>query len=65
MNVLKTIPTRTVNKVYETIRTFLWGNNPRNATEILTASKNQRGLRLCDLYNKDKALKAQWVNGDR
>ena len=44
------------------IENFIWdGKRPKIATKILSGQKQQGGLGLANIKERDKALKAQWV----
>ena len=61
MMVLPKIPTNVVKKVDNLIREYLWkGGKSKIAYNILQNTKEEGGLNLVKLENKDTALKATW-----
>ena len=61
MMVLPFIPSHIVKKVDNMVREFLWnGKKAKVAYKILQNPKDQGGVGLVNLVNKDKALKATW-----
>ena len=61
MMVLPEIPKNVVKNMNNIIREYLWnGKKSKIAYNILQLTKNEGGLNLVSLVNKDKALKATW-----
>ena len=61
MMVLPRIPLSFVKKIDSMIREYIWGGKKAKiAYSVLQLNKDQGGLRLVHLTNKDKALKATW-----
>ena len=61
MMVLPTMPQSIIKKVENEIRKYLWeGSSSKISYQILKNPPELGGLKLVDLKNKDKALKATW-----
>ena len=61
MMVLPIIPPRIVKTIDNQIREFIWnGKKSKIAYKVLQNPKQEGGLNLVNLQNKDKALKATW-----
>ena len=61
MMVLPVIPDKVVKQMNNIIREFLWnGKKAKIAYAILQNPKDQGGLNLVNLKNKDRALKVSW-----
>ena len=62
MQLLPNMHTEIVSKIEEQISRFIWnGRKPKLRNKVLALSRNQGGLKLVDIGNRDKALKIQWV----
>ena len=62
MNVIPLIPEKLIEDINDTLNQYIWKSaKPKVDLNILTNSKNQAGLKLYNLYNKDLLLKIQWI----
>ena len=63
LSILENIPEDTITLIESKLKQFLWPGQKtaRIALKTLQASKKTGGLRLCDIRNKQKALKIGWI----
>lgn len=62
MQVLPNVPYRLINKFYDLVVSYLWGDKkPKIKLNILQLDKSKGGLRLVDLFYRQISLKAQWI----
>ena len=62
LKVLPDIPTSYVDKYNKVVKDFIWeGGKEKIKWNILTGNKQDGGLGLFDITNKQKALKVQWI----
>ena len=62
MYVLPIMPERFIKRIHDAMLAFIWNERrPKVKFNILCASKEQGGLNLVNIKNKDLALKASWI----